>query len=152
MTMFGVYHTHLFLSSRPRPQSRVEWISENARSVFGGMYAQNLSKQMLLYTCKGLVRTYRASRSVALGEIHSSRLCWLSSPPTLQVGMTMLCCACANTSNDALFAHCDKLGFVGELLCVWRLLIRRLRRHLPSQGKATKAAIFNNSQQDLCLC
>ena len=51
MTVFGVYAYALYsviptrrVGGGLRPQSRVEWISENARSVFGGVYTPNFSK------------------------------------------------------------------------------------------------------------
>lgn len=72
---------------------------------------------------KGFVQTFRASRSVALGEIllAEERKCVLHKEPhaVLQLGsisslgMTMLCCACTNTSNGHIVSAMHQIGIYG---------------------------------------
>ena len=64
-----------FVSSRARPQSRVERISETARSGFGGMFAPNFYGQKVTFASKSLAYTHRANGPVAVCEIHSTALC-----------------------------------------------------------------------------
>ena len=75
MWLFDVFAHHHSCHPEPRPQSRVEWISETARSGFGGMFVPNIMRPKVTFAKKGLACTHRANGSIAVCEIHSTALC-----------------------------------------------------------------------------
>ena len=91
MTVFGVYAYALYsVIPSGATKRRRAYLRRGNRAPAAVCMRKTLQK-MLLYAVKGLVRTYRASRFVALGEIRSTRLCGLARDDNV------IWCACEHT-------------------------------------------------------
>ena len=119
MTVFGVYAYALFsVIPSGATKRRRAYLRRGNRAPAAVCMHKTFQSKCYFLLVKGLARTFRASRFVALGEIHSTRLCCLSSPPTLQVGMTTLYCTCANTPNNRLLCTMHQIDLSVSSLCL----------------------------------